>query len=102
MEGDLIIMRRKNIFRYYRNKIVFPGGEVYLDCFDSLDFISRCNMLKIPIYRIEIVKITKNTTVSSLEKIIDYDDQREVYCSAEEFIRDQMDDEWNYATIVTG
>ena len=86
----------------YKNKEVFPGGEVYLNRPDSLNFIRECEKYHVPIWGIDIVKITKQAVVSSLDKTIVYDDQEAVYSCSLHFLETQMDDEWNYATIVTG
>ena len=95
-------MKAQEIFEKYNNKKVRPGGEIYINRDDSLDFIMKCEKFLIPIYRIEIVKLTHDKTQSSLNKIIDYDDQQDVYKSAANFIEDQVDEEWNYATFVVG
>ena len=101
MEGVLIIVDADTMLKAYKNKIVFPGGEIYLNNSDSLDFVSKCEEYKISIFRIEILKITKSETMASLDKIFDCDDQVDVYEGARNFINSQMDYEWNYATFVT-
>jgi hypothetical protein len=93
-------MNADKILQKYENRIVSPGGEVYLNCHDSLNFIVQCESHKIPIYGIDIVKITPLETVSPLDKTIEYHDQYRVYECSTKFVKDQMDDEWNYAIFV--
>lgn len=69
---------------------------------DSLDFILKCKQYEIPIYRIEIVQIDDSKTVSSLDRIMDCSSQEKVYSAVTRFIQSQMDNDWNYATFVTG
>ncbi len=103
MEGALTMaMKAKKFLEGYPARRVSPGGGVYLNCVDSINFILQCKKHKIPIWGIDIVKVAEKTIMSPLDKTIAYRDQKEVYVSALEFVRDQMDDEWNYATIVTG
>ncbi len=102
MEGDLAVMKVDDILKMYKNKIVSPGGEVYLNLTDSLDFIMQCEKNRVPIWGIDIVSITERGTLSLLDKTIVYCDQESVYSCSLNFLKTQMDDEWNYATIVTG
>jgi len=102
MDGALKMIKTEYLLKRYEQKIVSPGGEVYLNKNDSMNFIGLCEEYEIPIYGIDIVKVTKTSTESPLDKTIVYRDQKEVYISALAFIKDQMNYEWNYAIIVTG
>lgn len=93
-------MSTNHLLKKHKNKILSPGGEIYLNHFDSLDFIDQCGELKIPIYGIDIVKKTKFATISPLDKTIVYHDQIGVYASARKFIKDQMNTKWNYAIFI--
>jgi len=93
-------MNANEILEKYEPRIVSPGGEIYINYSDSLDFIAQCEKYKIPILGIDIVKVTNLKTVSSLDKTIEYHDQVDVYLSAKSFIESQMDTEWNYAIFV--
>lgn len=95
-------METSEILKNFNNKKICRGGEVFLDREDSLRFILECEKLALPIYRIEIVQLTDSKTLSSLDKIIDYEDQEEVYSSARNFIVEQMNTQWNYASFVIG
>jgi hypothetical protein len=100
MEGGLINMDVYTILQMYKKKRVSWGGEIFLNFDDSIDFVSKCQKNNIPINRIEIVQVTDSKTISSLEKIIDYDDQYDVYSSAVKFLNANMDKTWNYASFV--
>lgn len=89
-----------DILEKYKNKIMSPGGEVYLNRSESLDFIAQCEKYEISIWGIDVVKVTKEKTISPLDKTIVYRDQIDVYSSAKGFVRSQMNDEWNYAIFV--
>jgi hypothetical protein len=95
-----MIINVDSILEKYKNKIVSPGGEVYLNRLDSLDFIEQCKKYEIPIFGIDVVKITEEVTMSPLDKTITYHDQEDVYESTKKFVGDQMNAEWNYAIIV--
>lgn len=93
-------MKIQEILQKFSQRKVVPGGEVYLNFEDSLTFIAECERYSIPIYRIEILQKTDSTILSSLDKIINFDDQVAVYSSAKAFIKDQMNDRWNYVNFV--
>ena len=71
-----MVINVDSILEKYKNKIVSPGGEVYLNCLDSLDFIEQCQKYKIPILGIDVVKVTEKVTMSPLDKTIVYRDQK--------------------------
>ena len=66
-----------------------------------MDFILKCEKHKISIFRIEVVRKVGSKTISSLDKVLDCDDQIDVYAGFRDFVLTQMNDEWNYATFVT-
>lgn len=102
MDGVLVNMNLEDIVKRYKDKIVSPGGEVYLNLTDGLDFIGQCEKYNIPIWGIDVVKVTKEGVLSPLDKTIVYDDQIDVYSSAKAFVESQMDEVWNYAIFVVG
>ncbi len=72
-------------------------GTVYRDKQESLDYIDELAKKNIPIYGLEVVRLTQHHAETSMYKTVWFDNQEGVYDHARTFIKEQMAGVWNYA-----
>ncbi len=80
-----------------RNAVIERNGSIYRDKQESLDHIDLLEREQLPIFGLEVVKLSRNRAESDMYKTIWYTSQDNVYDSARNFIREKMGGLWNYA-----
>jgi hypothetical protein len=71
-------------------------GTLYRDKREALDHVDDLSKADIPIYGLEVVKLTKTKAESTMYKTIWFPSQDNVYEQARVFIKEQMVGVWNY------
>lgn len=79
-----------------KKSVVERFGTLYRDKQEALDFVDELAKTGIPIYGLEVVKLTKLKAESTMYKTIWFTSQENVYERARVFIKDQMVGVWNY------
>ncbi len=72
-------------------------NSIYRNKQESLDYIEQLSKLELPIYGLEIVKLSKAKPETSMYKTVWFNNQENVYELARTFILEQMIGAWNYA-----
>lgn len=79
-----------------KKSVVERFGTLYRDKQEALDYVDELAKTGIPIYGLEVVKLTKLRAESTMYKTIWFTSQENVYERARVFIKDQMVGVWNY------
>ncbi|HEY8403481.1 MAG TPA: hypothetical protein VIK71_02620 [Flavobacteriales bacterium] len=79
-----------------KKSVVERFGTFYRDKQEALDYVDELAKTGIPIYGLEVVKLTKLRAESTMYKTIWFTSQENVYERARVFIKDQMVGVWNY------
>jgi len=79
-----------------KKSVVERFGTLYRDKQEALDYVDELAKTGIPIYGLEVVKLTKLRAESTMYKTIWFTSQENVYERARIFIKDQMVGVWNY------
>jgi len=79
-----------------KKSVVERFGTFYRDKQEALDYVDELAKTGIPIYGLEVVKLTKLRAESTMYKTIWFTSQENVYERARIFIKDQMVGVWNY------
>jgi hypothetical protein len=79
-----------------KKSVVERFGTLYRDKQEALDYVDELAKTGIPIYGLEVVKLTKLKAESTMYKTIWFTSQENVYERARVFIKDQMVGVWNY------
>jgi hypothetical protein len=80
-----------------RQALVKRGDATFRDKQESLDLLEFLEAEKIPVYGVEIVKLSSKSVETDMYKTVWYQDQKDVYHKARVFIKEKMGGAWNYA-----
>lgn len=80
-----------------RKAVVERNGSFYRDKQESLDYVDELAKKELPIYGLEVVRLTKLKAETTMYKTVWFNNQENVYDLARSFIKEQMVGLWNYS-----